>query len=168
MAHHSGVPRHGPTNISVRTINLAAMMEAHLPAISNATATFVAVKLDIESAEFELLPHLLTSGVLCRVHLLVIEWHLNALPPERRLSGLGLRISLTRLLHDGCRALTGTSPKLIHEGSGINNMQQAVPGLWDVLLNHNGTAHPGHVESKLVRQWERSRVSILNGAASGR
>ena len=193
IAHHSGVPRRGPQNITVRTIDLGGYLAAHLPATPSLTDAFVVLKLDIESAEFDLLPHLLSSGVLCRAHLIIIEWHLNALPPERRLAGLGLRLTLSTLLREGCPAdsftlrATGANkrlygarsasvesdevvrtPLVLHEGAPINNWEQAVPGLWEVALFHNGTPIPGQQSSRRVAAWETSRRAIAAGHAAGR
>ena len=40
----------------------------------------ILLKMDIEGAEFSLLPHLLMAGALCTVTHLRTEWHLNSLP----------------------------------------------------------------------------------------
>ena len=173
MAYHSGVPRRGPSNITVRTVDIGAFMQRLLPPVPDALATLVVVKLDVESAEFELLPYLLASGVLCRAHIFIIEWHLNALPPEDRLAGLGLRLTLSAMLRRGCTALLGRKharwagrrlgPRVVHEGAPINNWEQEVPGLWQVALFHNGTPVPGEAPSRQVKQWETTRVSIATG-----
>ena len=38
------------------------------------------VKMDIETAEYELVPHLMSQGVMGRISLLLIEWHGEPLP----------------------------------------------------------------------------------------
>lgn len=170
-AYHSGVPRRGPPNITVRAIDLAGYMNRVLPSIPQATETLAVLKLDIESAEFEMLPYLIATGALCRVHLLLIEWHLNALPPAARLSGLGLRLTLSSMLRQGCAALNKDAiwtdglvgPQMIHEGAPVNNYEQIVPGLWEVALYHNGTPVPGQTPSRLVKQWENMRLAIEHG-----
>ena len=168
VAKHAGQPRRGDAKISVRTVNLAAFLAARLPPRPNASKTLVALKLDVEAAEFDLLPHLLAAGVLCRVHLFVVEWHLNALAPEKRLAGLGLRLSLSSLLRTGCGARVRNEPITIHEGAPINNWEQQVPDLWDIALYHNGTPVPGQPPSRLVRAWETSRQWLESQGAEER
>lgn len=174
VAHHQGVPRRGPTNVSVRTVNLLSYLDQVLPPVPRANETLAIVKLDVESAEFELLPALLSTGVLCRVHMLLIEWHLNALPASARLAGLSLRLSLSSVLQHGCSALqrghhtrwangATPGPVLIHEGAPLNNWQLEVPGLWDVALYHNGTPVPGQPPSRMIAYWERSRRAVQEG-----
>ena len=172
MAYTSGVPRRGPTNVSVRAVNLAQYMSRVLPPLPRANETLAVLKLDVESAEFELLPYLISTGILCRVHMLLIEWHLNALPPPDRIAGLGLRLTLSSVLRRGCSPLhpaavwTGgvPGPQMIHEGAPINNWEQQVPGLWDVALFHNGTPVPGQEPSKRVRLFDHMRSAIESGA----
>lgn len=73
-------------SVSVPTIDLAHMM---LSAVHGAAAArgSVFLKLDVESAEYDLLPRLLTSGALCLCDYILIEWHLNAVAPGKRLAG---------------------------------------------------------------------------------
>lgn len=73
------------------------------------------VKMDVEGGEAQLLPSLLTSGALCLVDVLCIEWHLNALPPEQRLAAVALRLGLRSHLVHGCsRTPPGaTGPPLV-------------------------------------------------------
>ena len=65
-------------------------------------ADLVVLKLDVEGAEYTLLPRLLMSGLLCRVHFLQVEWHLQSLPHAQRLFGLNLRNTFEPLLQRGC------------------------------------------------------------------
>ena len=66
-------------------------------------AALTIIKMDIEGAEYSVLPRLLTSGALCMVDYLNVEWHLSALPDERRLTeGMGLRLMLESTLR-ACR-----------------------------------------------------------------
>jgi len=161
VAHHSGLPRYTQPNISVRAVNLATFLSTVLPDPPNASQKFVVFKLDVEAAEFELLPHLLVTGVLCRVYLLVLEWHLNALPPHERLAGLGLRLSLSTQLRTGCRSFAANAPVTVHEGAAMNNREQRVPGLWDVALQHNGTPiGPAFQPSRGVKKWQLARQTL--------
>ena len=162
VARHAGMPRRGDAKISVRTLDLAAFLKDRLPARPNASKTLAVLKLDVEAAEFELLPHLITSGALCRVHIFIIEWHLNALPPEKRLAALGLRMSVSTLLRTGCAATADSAPIMVHEGAPTNNWEQRVPGLWEVAQFHNGTPVPGELPSRLVRRWDDSRREVEN------
>lgn len=167
VARHAGVPRVGAMNLTVRTINLAAFLAERLPMAPDPIKALVGFKLDVEAAEFELLPHLIVSGVLCRMHIIVIEWHLNALPPLKRLAGLALRLSIASQLKTGCEASVGSAPIVIHEGAPINNWEQIVPGLWDVALFHNGTPVPGELPSRRVRNWEGARLWVAKGGEAG-
>ena len=63
----------------------------------------VLIKLDVEGAEYDLLPHLLVRGTLCLLDFLVIDWHLNSLPEARRLAGVGLRHSIGATVRGACR-----------------------------------------------------------------
>ena len=49
------------------------------------------MKLDVESLEYELLPWLLTHGVLCRLRFVLVEWHLKCArcrDPRLEMSGV--------------------------------------------------------------------------------
>ena len=134
-------PDEGTTQ--VRTIDLAAFVNARLPVdavaglSSSAGGVPSLMKLDVESAEYELLPWLLTQGALCRLSHLNIEWHLNMLPPERRLSALGLRLGFRGLLANGC----AHPPRVVeHDEFTANNQALPVPGLPRVLLEHSAWA----------------------------
>ena len=65
----------------------------------------VLCKVDVEGAEYQLLPRLLVTGMLCRCSHLLLEWHLNKVPPAQRLAGLALRHSLEATLQSGCGRL---------------------------------------------------------------
>jgi hypothetical protein len=91
------------------------------------------LKVDIESGEYLLLPQLLTSGALCRVDYLYVEWHLNALSPPDRLAGVGLHLTLEELLQKGCKR----PPRLVeHEMYAGNNQEVDVPGLAEEAALH--------------------------------
>ena len=77
----------------------------------------VLAKLDIEGAEYEVLPHLLLTGAICHIRYLIVEWHLNALPASQRLAGLGLRLALPQLLRAGCRH----APPIVYEDDDLRN-----------------------------------------------
>ena len=137
--------------VSVPTVDLARLMRERLEATPRQHKTIrgrgsarlppplqplCGLKLDIEAAEFELLPHLLLSGSLCRCHYFLFEWHLNSLPPARRLAGLHLRESIDGLLTRGC----STPPRrLLHDDFPRNNLFAIVPGLAELVDLHNGT-----------------------------
>ena len=68
------------------------------------------------------------------------RWHLNALPPLRRLRGLALRLSIDDYLARGCAAARGGGPRMVvHDDFGLNNDFAEVPGLAELLARHNGT-----------------------------
>lgn len=85
-------------------------------------------------AEYELLPWLFARGALCRLRFLIIEWHLNQLPPHKRISALAIRLSLHSLLQEGCE----TPPELIeHDEPWESNLMVAVPGLYKLASAHS-------------------------------
>ena len=96
---------------------------------------------DVEVAEYDLLPHLLLSGALCIPTHLLVEWHLNALPPPRRLAGLALRLGFDELLKTGCATSDhGSGPRVtVHDDFDVNNEFADVPGLAELHRRHNGT-----------------------------
>ena len=98
----------------------------------------IIVKIDIEAAEYDLLPRLLITGALCRCTFLLIEWHLNALPPERKLQGVMLRNALEDLLARGCFK----PPKLIiHDEDFLNNFGEPIPRLDQLAARHAANRH---------------------------
>ena len=116
--------------LMVRTIDLAALIARILPEEGG----LALMKIDVESAEYELLPWLLAHGALCRISHLVIEWHLNRLPVERRFAGLGLRIAFNSLLRHGC----AIPPLLVfHDEYAPNNYALPVPGLPELAVEHH-------------------------------
>ena len=118
--------------IQVPTIDLAAFLQTHLE--PNGVSL---VKLDVEGHEFDLLPWLLTRGALCAPRYVMLEWHLNFVPPDRRLAALGLRLSFHTTLQQGCR----TPPAGIHHDDfGLNNVALPIPGLSRLALEHSSWA----------------------------
>ena len=106
--------------LRVPSVDLAAFVETEV----NATAL---LKLDVEGAEFAIVPRLIATGAICRVRHLLIEWHLNALPPHERLAGLGLRFSFEHLVRAGC---AGQDDWLVeHDEHHKNNFGEVVDGL---------------------------------------
>ena len=100
------------------------------------------------------MPHLLVSGVLCRAHYLLFEWHLNSLPQRSRLSGLALRHSIAQML-EHCP----TPPlSVAHEEFPDENLGLPVEGLTRLALEHNGTAPPG-VSRRFTRHLETVSAS---------
>ena len=103
----------------------------HRPPSSSGARLHMLLKLDIEGAEYELLPRLLARGALCLADYLIIDWHLKALPRERRMSGFGLRHALGLLHHEGCGGHVAVAHEefrpLTHVG---------VPGLVDEAARH--------------------------------
>ena len=145
MARAYSPGRHGYRVINVRSLDLAEFMHAAVSGRAHQhgkiysplhQSTQVALfKCDIEGGEYELLPWLITTGVLCPVHHILVEWHLNALPPQKRLAALGLRLAFDALLRNGCGAdeAYGTAPlqRLLieHDEYPRNNRGEPVHGL---------------------------------------
>ena len=87
--------------------------------------THIFMKLDIEGSEYELLSHLMTDRLLCHLDFLLIEWHLNAMPPQHRLACLGLRWYLNFHVQSICKGTT----RIYHSEWNGNNIGAPVPGL---------------------------------------
>ena len=65
---------------------------------------------------------------------LLIEWHLNAVPPIDRLSDLSLSTTLVHLLKRGCPK---GGPQLIeYERYPMHNQWVEVPGLTEMAAEH--------------------------------
>ena len=80
----------------VTSVDAAAFLEAQL-----AASAFVAIKIDVEGYEYTLLPWLYqhNASLLCRLNLVVIEWHERMMPAHR-----GETNRLTRLMESpSCR-----------------------------------------------------------------
>ena len=136
----------------VRTLSLSEVILNHTrPTAKGAVPPPVFLKCDVEGAEYDLLPHLLTTGALCRVTHLYMEWHLNSVPPTRRLAALALRTTLEHTLHRGC-----VHPPVWyeHDEYDVNNLEEEVPGLWQLALLHNGTPVPGSMQrNPFAKNW---------------
>ena len=143
-----------PSNMTVRSLDLARYMRETLLLSHSDMDVLTLLKIDVESAEYELLPHLVARRALCGIRYLHIEWHVDALSPASRLAGLGLMHSLGHVLKTSCVVGGGTAPVLIvHEQSPRNNGLE-VPGLSKLL-----ELHKGHVSSVEASQWTRNRNS---------
>ena len=78
------------------------------------------------------------TGALCRCTFLLIEWHLNALPPKRKLQGVLLRNALDRLLARGCFR----PPRLIiHDEDFLNNFGEPIPELGELATRYQVNRH---------------------------
>lgn len=150
----------------IDAIDLADMiLDATVPSTSRVTShadtdakaappllTFL--KLDIEASEFSLLPRLVVSGALCRIHFVLIEWHLNALRPAERLSGLGMLLSLEVMLRSGCPA----PPVLQQVVPHANNEGVEVPGLREAAKRH-AASNRTRADRDIWRHWARAGSS---------
>ena len=146
----------GASTTVVRTVDLAALMLERLP-----SGTLSITKLDVEGHEYELLPWLLAHGALCRTRYLLQEWHLNTVPPQRRLAGLGLRLSFHSLLEHGC----ATPPAAVyHDEFTPNNFGMAVPGLSRVAAERSkwaGRSKGGIDTHSFVSRHESNDMHLL-------
>ena len=151
---------------NVTAIDLAELLRRRV----RPTDPLVFVKIDIEGAEYEVLPHLLLTGALCLVRYLVVEWHLNALPEPQRRAGLGLRLSLPMLLRAGCRH----APPVLYEDDAldthtnrsaaartINNHDVVIPGLAELVRKFAPDASAGSVFNR--RRWEELHKELRTG-----
>lgn len=114
-------------------------------------ALHVLLKLDVEGAEYSLLPILLGRGGLCRVNFLIIDWHLRELDYARRMGGFGLRHSLGLMLREACNRTEGGGPVAIAHEEYRPLTHVDVPGLADEAARHaalsNMTTEPSELYS---------------------
>lgn len=121
------------TKYTVPAIDLADFVLRTL----NAPTEVALLKVDIEGAEYTVLPRLLTAGVLCRVSHLIVEWHLAQASEAERLACLSLKLSLSLMLERGC----ASPPQVLHEEFRAMNAEVQVPGLLEEAMVH---APPGN------------------------
>ena len=109
-------------SLTVRTVDLAA--DVRKLARPGRAMLF---SLDIEGAEYRVIPHLLATGALCLPRFIFFEWHLNALNNSEVLAGMGIRVSIDHALRAACRP----APLVIeHEDHfGNNNWDHIPPAL---------------------------------------
>ena len=88
----------------VPALDLSEYLLRELPVLSDKDpdAVIAYLKLDVEGAEYQILPRLLHTRALCRLRFLEVEWHLRNLPIENKLAGLALRDSLSDILKSTC------------------------------------------------------------------
>ena len=148
---------------TVETVDLANLLLQILPEHG---ITFV--KMDVEGAEYKLLPWLLTQGVLCRVRYLLQEWHLASVPLEKRLPALSMRLALHELLRHGCKS---PPVAILHDAASQNNLGVPIPGLPELNTLHSAWKSP-HIRTQTVvrSDMERSRIRLRHdggGASRG-
>ena len=130
-----------------------------------AEAELTILKLDVEGAEYSILPRLLLDGTLCRVQHLLVEWHLGALPEAERLAALNLRNAFELLLERGC----ARPPHLMFDevwgnGRGLGGPIN-VPGLMELALQfspRNSSSHGARERTVVIG---RDRVSAMGKRA---
>ena len=147
MASRFGVSRDGEM---VPAVDLAALVSHEQQ--PNKTL----LKIDIEGGEYRLIPTLIRRGTFCGLSHIIVEWHLNAMPPRHRLSCLGLRLSFDWLVRNSCEQ----DIFIAHSEYFVNNEFEHVPGLWREVQRHNRSAHPlGLSESRweAVHRLEKQR-----------
>lgn len=75
----------------------------------------IVLKLDVEGAEFKLVPHLLQSRSLCHVQFMRLEWHLASMPTSDRTAGPNsTRSSFDTRLVEACGPRS-PPPVVLHE-----------------------------------------------------
>ena len=141
LSEHMALTFNNPeVNANVRRVIVPAVdfVRVAWKCVRRAKGGPIILKLDIEAAEYDLLPRLITSGVLCYCTFMLIEWHLNAMPPSRKLQGVLLRNALDGLLASGCKR----PPQLIlHDEDFLNNFGEGIPGLGELAARHQLRAH---------------------------
>ena len=138
QAAHVGAPREGGPGklIKVQSVDFARFLNDMFTDHPEET---VFLKIDVEGAEYDLLPNWLISGALCPIEFIQIEWHMFMLKPERRLASLGLRMSMADMLERGCpyhqKPWIHPQRTIVHD-EAQGNRHVAVPGLRDRLDFH--------------------------------
>ena len=123
------------SRVTVPAVDLARVLRS---CVWRARGGPIILKLDVEAAEYDLLPRLLITGALCRCTFLIVEWHLNALPPARKLEGVLLRNAFDGLLARGCFR----PPRLIiHDEDFLNNFGEPIPGLGELAARYQVNRH---------------------------
>ena len=118
---------------TIAAVDLARVIidEAARMQVPGEPPPLVLLKLDIEGAEYSLLPHSLITGAICHLSVLRVEWHLTSLPSAERLGGLGLRLGLRQTILSGCAgkgAWVGSSvSNLVTEDEDYVPMNSGVP-----------------------------------------
>lgn len=149
-------------NARTRRVTVPAVDLAHVlrSCVRRANGGPIILKLDVEAAEYDVLPRLLFTGALCRCTFLLIEWHLNALPAERKLQGMLLRNALDELLARGCVR----PPRLIiHDEDFLNNYGDPIPGLAELAARHTVNRHlpnkrPYAIAASVIAERSRRRA----------
>uniref|UniRef100_A0A7S4C0H1 Methyltransferase FkbM domain-containing protein n=1 Tax=Chrysotila carterae TaxID=13221 RepID=A0A7S4C0H1_CHRCT len=110
---------------------------------------FVFLKMDIEGAEYDLLPSLIASGALCPVDYFLIEWHLQVVNETKRLEAVGLRLALAHIVERSCPP---RAQRRVFEHDELhNNRHQYVRGLWSRAIFHNDAPPRNITRGKLAR-----------------
>ena len=147
----------------VRSLDLARYMRDTLKLPTTDRDTLSLVKIDVESGEYELLPHLIAERVLCGIRYLHIEWHLDALPAAMRLSGLALMLSLHHTLRSSCTRPGDTAPILIVNEESPSNNGLEIPGLRELVPLHSAGA-----DSELGAAWHKAHKAKGKGKGKGK
>jgi hypothetical protein len=108
----------------VQTRDFPAYLGANLSGAYGGGRVRPFLKLDIEGGEYELLPALLRSRVLCRLGYILIEWHLSKLPRARRRAGLATMEAIRPVLNQSC----SVPPRVVHDLIPENNLQVNLGG----------------------------------------
>ena len=109
--HQQAARWHRRQNVTARTVNLDAYLDEVIK--QHATErTAIFLKMDVEGAEFELLPHLFRrpGGPACRIGYWLVEWHLwnsNKSPAK-----IEVRRSLDARAGSQCRGAAGLALRL--------------------------------------------------------
>ena len=151
--------------ITVPALDAVAVLARALDGVRGPVGP-VLLKYDVEGAEYETLPRLLTSGTLCRVSHLLVEWHLHSLPPHKMLAGFALRHAFDMMLTSGC----SSPPRMIeHDDDMSNNFGIAVPRLRDLAeLHATSSTNPGRTARfKAARAQDAQAGEMFHRLGSG-
>jgi FkbM family methyltransferase len=129
LSHSSSSPT--KTDVIVPAVDFGRFLRVEAPKYD-----VVVLKVDVDGAEYQLLPRLLLSCSLCPVRYLHLEWHLdfehdapdeslNTMAPQSaRLTALAMRHAFDELLSRGCaEGLAGGRRSILHDESYNNGFR---------------------------------------------
>lgn len=103
--------------LTVPAVDLAKYLLDAVPE-RRGNSTFAFLKLDIEGAEYDVIPRLLGMGVFCRFQFVMIEWHLSYMPIATRATGVATMGALRKICEQTC---PGGSPYIAFDELPVNS-----------------------------------------------
>ena len=138
-----------------------AVHARHAQAPTTDLDTLSLVKIDVESGEYELLPHLIAERPLRREY--CTSNGTGRPPGGDALSGLALMLSLHHTLKASCTRQGDTAPILIVNEESPSNNGLEIPGLRELVPLHSAGA-----DSELGAAWHKAHKAKGKGKGKGK